>query len=64
MANVTNIPNEENVLATIAKQELGFPTLQTRNSDSLDFREVSVWQLKEALHKAYLAGKLAGRENK
>jgi hypothetical protein len=40
----------------IAKQTLGIETLETRNSDDLDFHEISVWQLKEALEKAYKAG--------
>jgi hypothetical protein len=41
---------------------LGFDTLETRNCDSLDFREVAVWQIKEALEAAYEAGKKAVRE--
>ena len=31
-------------------------TLERRNSDSLDFHDVSVWTLKEALETAYIAG--------
>ena len=48
--------NEE--LVTIAKR-LGFVTVTTRNSDRLDFREVAVWQVAEALEAAYEAGKRA-----
>ena len=40
----------------IAKKKLGLDTLETRNSDSLDFRELPVWQLKEALEAAFEAG--------
>jgi hypothetical protein len=47
-------------LAGIAKM-LGFDTLETRNSDSLDFREISVWQLKQALEAAHFAGTLAAK---
>lgn len=36
---------------------IGFETLETRNSDSADFKEVAVWSLKEALEAAYAAGK-------
>lgn len=45
-------------LLAIARR-LGFGTLETRNSDRLDFREVSVWQVKAALQAAYDAGKAA-----
>jgi len=31
-------------------------TLETRNSESLDFHEVTVWGLKEILTKAYELG--------
>jgi hypothetical protein len=44
-------------LTIIAKQKLNIKTLETRNSDELDFYEVSVWNLKEALEAAYIAGK-------
>ena len=31
-------------------------TLETRRSDSLDFHDVAVWELKSALEAAYRAG--------
>ena len=40
----------------IARKHLCIPTLETRNSDSLDFHEVSVWSLKEALQAAFALG--------
>ncbi len=40
----------------IAKEILNFDTLETRNSDSLDFKETAVWCVKEALEAAYKAG--------
>ena len=43
-------------LAEIARQ-LGFQTLDTRNSDSLDFKEVSIGGVKAALLAAYNLGK-------
>lgn len=43
-------------LAQIARATLGFTTLQSRNSDALDFREVSVWQVRQALQEAFEAG--------
>jgi hypothetical protein len=46
----------KNVLQKIAKKTLGLETLETRNSDSLDFHDLSVWQIKEALQAAFDAG--------
>lgn len=43
-------------LAKIAKDVLEFETLETRNSDALDFKTLSVWAVKEALQLAYLKG--------
>ena len=47
--------------AEIAKRILGIATLQPRNSDRLDFRELSVWQVERALVAAYEAGLAARR---
>jgi len=44
-------------LTQIAAQVLKVPTLAYRNSDSLDFHEVSVGQIKLALRAAYEAGR-------
>lgn len=51
-------PNDERdrMLEGIAKRALDIATLQTRKSDSLDFHEVAVWSLLEALRLAYVAG--------
>jgi len=43
-------------LTAIAREHLGIETLETRRSDSLDFREVSVWGVLAALRDAYAAG--------
>jgi hypothetical protein len=40
----------------IATRILGLETLETRNSDSLDFHELAVWTLQCALEEAYEAG--------
>lgn len=40
----------------IARKNCSVDTLAVRNSDSLDFYEVSVWGLKSALEEAYNAG--------
>lgn len=44
-------------LNKIAKEVLGLSTLEARNSDSLDFKEQAVWNIKEALERAYEAGR-------
>lgn len=52
------------VLLRIAREELGVPTLTTRNSDALDFHDVAVWSLRNALAAAYDAGRRAGARPK
>ena len=48
---------ELKALETIAKKELRVETLETRMSDRLDFHEVSVWGIKDALLAAYELGR-------
>lgn len=50
-------PDTLKKLEEIAKDVLEIETLETQMSDSLDFHEVSVWGLKEALIEAYSLGK-------
>ncbi|MCH7228581.1 DUF6900 domain-containing protein [Haloferula sp. A504] len=40
----------------IAREVLGLDTLETRHSDGLDFHDLAVWQIREALVAAYEAG--------
>jgi hypothetical protein len=47
-------------LQSIARRHLHLVTLEPRNSDSLDFHDLSVWQLRRALEAAYKAGFEAG----
>ena len=49
----------DQALTEIATQILDLETLDTRNSDRLDFHELSVWQIKKALEAAYAAGREA-----
>jgi hypothetical protein len=46
----------EQIFADIAKLKLHISTLETRNSDRLDFHEVSVASVREALEAAFNAG--------
>ncbi|MEQ8850154.1 MAG: hypothetical protein RIB32_00050 [Phycisphaerales bacterium] len=43
----------------IARETLGLETLDACNMDSLDFHEHAVWSVKEALERAYEAGRKA-----
>lgn len=51
-------------LLAIAKQHLGLDTLDTRNSDALDFHDLAVWNIRAALEAAYHAGEQAARGRK
>ena len=46
----------EQLLTQIAQSKLGIETLETRKSDSLDFHDVAVWCLRDALEAAFNAG--------
>lgn len=48
------------LLDEIARRYLDISTLETRHSDRLDFHEVAVWSLREALQAAYRAGVAQG----
>lgn len=48
--------HREITVKTIAKEVLGFETLETRQSDRLDFKDVHVSAVYGALRLAYLAG--------
>ena len=51
----------EQLLTQIAREHLHLATLETRRSDRLDFHDVAVWCLKDALAAAYQAGIDRGR---
>lgn len=48
------------LLTQIARERIGIETLETRNSDDLDFHQVAVWSLRNALEAAFKAGQQAG----
>ena len=52
--------NQRGSAVEAAARALGFETLDPRNSDRLDFREVSCSAVREALENAYAAGRRAG----
>ena len=48
-------------ITEIALESLNIESLETRNRGDLDFHELAVWQIKEALEAAYQAGAAAAR---
>ncbi len=52
----------EQLLTQIAQSKLGIETLETRKSDGLDFHDVAVWCLRDALEAAFNAGVDQGRK--
>lgn len=46
----------DTILTLIAQKHLDIETLETRHSDRLDFHDVAVWGLKQALHASFMAG--------
>lgn len=49
------------IVTAIAKKTIGIDNLETRNSDSLDFYDINVANLKDALLAAYQAGRNSAR---
>ncbi|MDP1669538.1 DUF6900 domain-containing protein [Phaeovulum sp.] len=54
-------PAADALLLEIARTHFpSIETLETRNSDGLDFHDVAVWAIRSALEAAYEAGRVAG----
>jgi hypothetical protein len=49
--------DKHRALEEIAAKILNIPTLDARRSDLLDFHEVAVWSVKEALEAAFALGR-------
>jgi hypothetical protein len=58
-ATQTAIAKVQPYAAKIAREILNLETLETRRMDSLDFHELAVWEIREALEAAYNAGREA-----
>ncbi|MBY4834249.1 hypothetical protein C6P92_05290 [Burkholderia multivorans] len=52
----------DTLLTQIAQQHLRIETLETRKSDSLDFHDLAVWCLRDALEAAFNTGVEQGRK--
>lgn len=46
----------DQIFTLIAQKHLLIETLETRNSDRLDFHDVAVWSVRQALEAAFKAG--------
>ena len=46
----------DQIFTLIAQKHLFIETLETRNSDRLDFHDVAVWSVRDALEAAFKAG--------
>lgn len=52
----TSTRERDALLEGIARNVLRMETLETRKSDSLDFHELAVWTIRQALVMAYDSG--------
>lgn len=59
MLNPDDVNDE---LDRIGREVFSVDTLITRNSDSLDFHDVPVWAMREALKRAYRLGYRQGAD--
>ena len=57
-AALAKAPSEA-LLLEIAARHFHIETLETRNSDRLDFHDVAVWSIRAALEAAFAAGQAA-----
>jgi hypothetical protein len=48
------------LILEIATRHFFVETLETRNSDQLDFHDVAVWAIRAALEDAFETGRIAG----
>ncbi len=61
MTAKTAAPSEALLLEIAQRHFPDLETLETRNSDSLDFHDVAVWAIRSALEAAFAAGQAATR---
>ena len=54
-------PAPEALIFEIAAKHFFIETLETRSSDSLDFHDVAIWAIRNALEAAFAAGQAAAK---
>jgi hypothetical protein len=64
MASRKAIPTDarDALILEIAQRRFFIETLQTRNRDRLDFHDVAVWAIRDALEEAFKAGRRAATQ--
>ncbi|OJF99378.1 DUF6900 domain-containing protein [Pararhizobium antarcticum] len=53
----------EALILDIAQRRFFIETLETRNRDRLDFHDVAVWAIRDALEEAFEAGRRAATQS-
>ena len=48
--------NDDMIMEVLALAEIDIETLDTRNSDELDFTELAAWEIKKLIETAYISG--------
>lgn len=61
--DIREVEKMTEVIDAIALRELSIPTLESRGMDRLDFYNLGVLSIAEALQEAYRLGFLAGRDS-
>ena len=56
--------HNEELITKIANDVLNIDSLETQNSDDLDFHNVAVWEVKQALEKEFTLGIERGWQTK
>ena len=51
------------LILEIAQRRFSLETLETQNSDCLDFHDVAVWAIRDALEEAFEAGRRAASQS-
>ena len=62
-ATPAKAPSEALLLEIAAKHFHSIQTMETQNSDRLDFHDVAVWAIRAALTEAYAAGLAAATQH-
>ena len=52
----------DDLILDIAQRRFFLETLETRNRDRLDFHDVAVWAIRDALEEAFEAGRRAATQ--
>jgi len=57
MTNTISTDVARSITVNLLARKLQIETLETRNSDRLDFHDLAVWEVKAALEAAFEAGR-------